>query len=70
MGKLTKTTSQTQSLDENESKFRVFKKGAFFQKKTKKNFVLFCLKITSTCRKLISKLVSESSESILWVYEA
>ena len=43
------------------------KKMQFLQKKNK---VLFCFKITSICRKLISKLVSRSSQSTLCVYEA
>ena len=42
-------------------------KNAIF---TKKNKILFCFKITSICRKLISKLVSRSSQSTLCVYEA
>ena len=44
------------------------KKCNFFKKK--KNKTLFCFKITSICRKLISKLVSRSSQSTLCVYEA
>eukprot|EP00493_Phyllostaurus_siculus_P001311 UN01319 len=36
----------------------------------KKQKTLFCFKITSICRKLISKLVSRSSQSTLCVYEA
>eukprot|EP00493_Phyllostaurus_siculus_P020939 UN21264 len=43
------------------------KKVQFFSKKYK---TLFCFKITSICRKLISKLVSGSSQSTLCVYEA
>ena len=43
------------------------KKSAIFSKKNK---TLFCFKITSICRKLISKLVSRSSQSTLCVYEA
>ena len=42
-------------------------KSAIFSKKHK---TLFCFKITSICRKLISKLVSGSSQSTLCVYEA
>ena len=46
---------------------KMVKKSAIFSKKSK---TLFCFKITSICRKLISKLVSESSQSILCVHEA
>ena len=51
-------------------------KNSFFMKfqestkKAQKNLTLFCFKITSICRKLISKLVSRSSQSTLCVYEA
>ena len=46
---------------------KMVKKSAIFSKKNK---TLFCFKITSICRKLISKLVSRSSQSTLCVYEA
>ena len=46
---------------------KLTKKVQFFQKKIK---TLFCFIITSSCRKLISKLLSKSPESILCVYEA
>ena len=46
---------------------KMVKKSAIFSKKNK---TLFCFKITSVCRKLISKLVSRSSQSTLCVYEA
>ncbi len=45
---------------------KMVKKNAIFSKKK----TLFCFKITSICRKLISKLVSRSSQSTLCVYEA
>ena len=43
------------------------KKSAIFSKKIK---TLFCFKITSNCRKLISKLLLESPEPILCVHVA
>ena len=43
------------------------KKSSIFSKKIK---TLFCFKITSICRKLILRLVSESFESTPCVYEA
>ena len=46
---------------------KMVKKSAIFSKKSK---TLFCFKITFVCRKLISKLVSRSSQSTLCVYEA
>ena len=42
-------------------------KSSIFSKKIK---TLFCFKITSICRKLILRLVAESSESTPCVYEA